>query len=543
MSKGFLVAIRWAAWPLLLLAALLAPQTVAASCEPHRLPAVMAEITGTITSTTWSSVGSGVTVTNTHASPLPVFLIASFENSSSLASVRATEYHLFDGEIAVSPVMVMTATNSADRSIGTMVATAEIPAGQGRTLSLQHRRTDAVGSRGTVGTLIALPLTTSGGRTLVWQRRRQSSEFDSNNTADYAVVSGCQMTLALSERSDVYLAASVNTRRGAGTGDRVGEWRILWRARGETAWQAAGIPALDYRPSSGNQTIVGVVAIVNSLAAGEYEFALAFRRASGVGLVETRHATLFGVALSFDAGGAPASFPTFQVAGPHATSSDGYDPALSHTLNLGANENVFLGAQYVVSATGATEGQYRLALGGVSQAYPQRRYISSAADRGSGGSVWLGTAGAAGSYNAALAQRRSGTAQATQSLDGLLVGIRLTSACPAPASVVLGSFAATSAPGGMVLTWQTGSELGVAGYRLERGMAPEGPYGELAFLPATGWIEGYSYSWVDRDVQPGVRYYYRIESLGGPAGASVEVTDAMHWLYHLHLPITRHKPA
>jgi hypothetical protein len=98
----------------------------------------------------------------------------------------------------------------------------------------------------------------------------------------------------------------------------------------------------------------------------------------------------------------------------------------------------------------------------------------------------------------------------------------VTTTCLAnPTAVVLSSFGARPVGRAVRVTWRTGSEASVVGFRVLRAR-PGGRYVRLNGTPirARGQgVAGATYGYVDRTVRAGVRYAYRLEVLrsNGPA--------------------------
>jgi hypothetical protein len=68
----------------------------------------------------------------------------------------------------------------------------------------------------------------------------------------------------------------------------------------------------------------------------------------------------------------------------------------------------------------------------------------------------------------------------------------------------------------VVLTWETASEVGAAGFNVYRSPVGEEDFTQVneALIPAQGdEMVGASYRFEDSDVRPGVRYRYRIEEV------------------------------
>jgi hypothetical protein len=91
-----------------------------------------------------------------------------------------------------------------------------------------------------------------------------------------------------------------------------------------------------------------------------------------------------------------------------------------------------------------------------------------------------------------------------------------------PTAVTLASFTATPQDDGILVEWETALELSNVGFNLYRSTSAEGPYVRLnaALIPgqAPGSIFGAAYTWLDKEVQPGITYYYKLED--------VETSDA-----------------
>ena len=73
-----------------------------------------------------------------------------------------------------------------------------------------------------------------------------------------------------------------------------------------------------------------------------------------------------------------------------------------------------------------------------------------------------------------------------------------------------------TSPPRVTVTWETASEVDAAGFRLYRSSAPDGPFEIVTpeLIPAEGDpLTGASYSYQDRDVRWGRRYYYQLEEV------------------------------
>jgi len=82
--------------------------------------------------------------------------------------------------------------------------------------------------------------------------------------------------------------------------------------------------------------------------------------------------------------------------------------------------------------------------------------------------------------------------------------------------VELASFTATAGEGWVTLSWCTESEVDNLGFHVYRALSPEGPYSRITkyLIPGTGNSAlAHEYSFVDREVEPGVTYWYKLEEV------------------------------
>jgi hypothetical protein len=82
--------------------------------------------------------------------------------------------------------------------------------------------------------------------------------------------------------------------------------------------------------------------------------------------------------------------------------------------------------------------------------------------------------------------------------------------------VQLASFAGTRFDDRIELMWTTATEINNAGFNLYRGLSETGERSKVneELIPSTGdALSGTSYSYIDRDVAPGVTYYYWFEDM------------------------------
>ncbi|MSP14198.1 MAG: hypothetical protein EXR62_14730 [Chloroflexi bacterium] len=81
-----------------------------------------------------------------------------------------------------------------------------------------------------------------------------------------------------------------------------------------------------------------------------------------------------------------------------------------------------------------------------------------------------------------------------------------------PTTVTLASFVAAADQGGVLVSWETASEVGVLGFNVWRSMSPGSNYVKLnpQVIAAQGGSGG-RYSYFDATAQPGQANYYRLE--------------------------------
>jgi hypothetical protein len=86
-------------------------------------------------------------------------------------------------------------------------------------------------------------------------------------------------------------------------------------------------------------------------------------------------------------------------------------------------------------------------------------------------------------------------------------------------------------PARVLVTWETASEVGTAGFFLYRSESPDGPFSlldETLILAVGDPLIGGAYSQEDREVVWGRRYYYQLEEIEESGGRNrhVEVVEA-----------------
>ncbi len=105
--------------------------------------------------------------------------------------------------------------------------------------------------------------------------------------------------------------------------------------------------------------------------------------------------------------------------------------------------------------------------------------------------------------------------------------------------VELTSFKASPGEGGIVLTWATASEMNTLGYRILRSVQEDGVFAAISDLIRGAGTTNVpqTYSFTDKDVQAGIRYFYKLvdidtsgnETVHGPVNARLTPPDARTW--------------
>ncbi|OQA16765.1 MAG: hypothetical protein BWY63_02636 [Chloroflexi bacterium ADurb.Bin360] len=96
---------------------------------------------------------------------------------------------------------------------------------------------------------------------------------------------------------------------------------------------------------------------------------------------------------------------------------------------------------------------------------------------------------------------------------------------PDPASVGLVDFTATAQESGILLAWETATEMDNLGFNLYRSTAVNGDYvllnGTLIPTQVPGSIFGATYTWLDDSAIPGMTYFYKLEDVNTEGQATL----------------------
>jgi hypothetical protein len=102
-------------------------------------------------------------------------------------------------------------------------------------------------------------------------------------------------------------------------------------------------------------------------------------------------------------------------------------------------------------------------------------------------------------------------------VDASILGSDFTLGHNNPTAVELARFEVESEADGVLVTWETASELDNVGFNLYRAEASEGPYTQLntTLIPPQmpGSVMGAVYTWLDEDANPLVAHYYVLEDV------------------------------
>jgi uncharacterized protein (DUF362 family) len=144
-------------------------------------------------------------------------------------------------------------------------------------------------------------------------------------------------------------------------------------------------------------------------------------------------------------------------------------------------------------------------------------------DAGNGRQTWL-------SWGAPVAP-------ATPPGDPATWGVALLGSRPRPTAVDLVSFTASAQGNTILLGWETATEIDTLGFNLYRGVTPSSASLRLNEDPipskAPGSLYGATYTWLDENIVPGIRYYYWLQDVGnyGVTALHGPVQTAGHWIY------------
>ena len=111
----------------------------------------------------------------------------------------------------------------------------------------------------------------------------------------------------------------------------------------------------------------------------------------------------------------------------------------------------------------------------------------------------------------------------------------------APTAVALTSFGATPSAGGILVEWETASEVDTLGFNVYRGDAPGGGHVRVnsTLIPGQtpGSREGAAYSFRDDSVRAGTTYFFWLEVRDVGGGATLYGPTSATVNCHIYLPL------
>ncbi len=127
------------------------------------------------------------------------------------------------------------------------------------------------------------------------------------------------------------------------------------------------------------------------------------------------------------------------------------------------------------------------------------------------------TTGSTGPFSGIAVSSKFHDDQVIFEVDANLLGSDFTLGHDNPTAVTLTSFEAASQADGVLVTWETASELDNVGFNLYRAETPEGPYTKLndTLVPPQmpDSVMGAVYTWLDEEANPLVPHYYKLEDI------------------------------
>lgn len=303
------------------------------------------------------------------------------------------------------------AIDTDDYGIGTLVHIFDVSGLSGTvTYTLEQKQTKPGPNRDveTTAYLTAIALTTETyGNSLNNSVKRIDGAVVSTNSSSFVPVTGLLSdAVNLPMNGDIYVAASVNTKRIAGTSGIVGEWELQYQADGAGSWTSLGKPVTRTMSNTADDGIISLVGIVDDLATDDYLFRVAHRVITGTGSIVTHNTNLVVVALAHSGGG---YFPSFSaeigstgvsIVG-ESTSGNLTSVGFTSLEDIGAvGPSLLVHAQYVGVPTNLNQGinerllaEHQLLLDdGVNtpeEAIAFKRLLANNSDYGSGGFIGL----------------------------------------------------------------------------------------------------------------------------------------------------------
>jgi hypothetical protein len=363
-----------------------------------------------------------------------VLVVASFDTkySRNISSTRNGIYKLTDGNSESESMLVSLRNNGGmDKGIGTLVYIfdASIISGM-KNYRLEHSSStrQMVLSSGTI-TAIGLSTSESGVEIAHDLKTNPNPVPFSGALEDWTVVTGVSTDgIELLEQGDIYVSASVNS---VADGVGAGKWTLQYSPDNST-WNNLGASTSRTFSSAGEFGISSLSFVAQDLPAGNWYFRLAHSQTEGFpGEMTTYSAHLVACALVYEVSqGITREFPSFSTQNAYATTTGAtMTPVVSHTFDPSHETDLFLQAQYEVTADGQLDAAaYDLVINqNILDGTDQLRYITSSSEAGGGGSVGLGTSLQAGSSYEVYLRHKSADGINLVTRNAILSGFQLTS--------------------------------------------------------------------------------------------------------------------
>jgi hypothetical protein len=282
-------------------------------------------------------------------------------------------------------------SSNSDNGIGSVVYRAENITGS-HTFELQHRTDSSSRQAVTNGTIVAIPLLTSGAVALN-NGFVSTAASHSYALSPYVPVPGSNTSVVLPVAGDIYIVAGFNSSSGIGQ-TTSGEWKLQYRPQSGT-WTDLGRPSRRLHSGSSDIGVVSLTALAKNQPANTYEVRLAVSAVNNRN-IDTFNLSMAAVALAYDGGGTPGYFPAFQV----DAASYSINPAGTRQIVLEngsaisaeSGAQAFMGAQFQMDGvSGSTVFSFDLAIdnGSTLDSLDQNRLLANSGDIGNGGSIAL----------------------------------------------------------------------------------------------------------------------------------------------------------
>lgn len=139
-------------------------------------------------------------------------------------------------------------------------------------------------------------------------KRIDETEVTTNSTTYQGVTGLTTDAINIPMKGEIYVAASINTKRVDGNSLLVGEWSLQYKEVSGTGWTNLGKPQIRTMSNTADDGIINLVGLAGNLHPDNYEFRVAHRVNTGTETIVTHNSNLLAVSLAHDGGG---YFPSF----------------------------------------------------------------------------------------------------------------------------------------------------------------------------------------------------------------------------------------